>query len=308
MSDTIGKLYYVMYAIDSLTIAGSIMSFIIFSRRSFSNNSIQVYFKSLAISDLYVLMPFFLGVIGAIMNVSFANRSDFICKISNFVSVGLSAIPGWILVFYSIDRLFTVSMTRRFEFRKKKWFQYTVIFGILVANCALYSPMFVLVGVLNVTTSDGFDQSCDSTSLVIPIIYLVESSLVPFGIMILTTGLILRALVKSRRRASIAPTGHKRITRRGRDIKFAFNSLVLNIVFIALTSPQIFHYIFPEDDYLLNDLVTTICYVIFYLNSALHFWIHLAVNSIFRNQVLVMIGLRRKELEATKLQTLTSKN
>ena len=305
----IGELYYFIYVINFATLLGSIFTFVVFSRKVFEKSSIQIYCQSLAIFDLFVLVPLLVGFIGAVQNVSITTVDDFWCKFVNFVTVGLSPIPGWILVVFSLDQLVIVSMTRRFPLFKKKWFQCSLIAGIFVFHCGLYSSTFVLIGRLKIAVNGGYDISCDTMSLVIPIIYLIESSLIPFIIIVIITILIVRILVKSRRRVSITvslPAGNRSASLKTRELKFAFNSVVLNFFFIALTSPQIFHYIFPEEDYALNDLVTTICFVFFYLNFALHFWVHFVVNSVFRTEVLIILRIR-KDLDRRR-SIITNKN
>ena len=308
----IRDIYFLIYAINFMTILGSIFSFVIYSRKAFEKSTIRIYCRALAIFDLFMLVPFLVGFIGALQNISITTENDFWCKFVNFIAVGLSPIPGWILVVFSFDRLIAVSMTKRFEFAKKKWFQYSLIAGLFIFHCGLYSPVFVLVGILNFTTSDGSykSTSCDTTSLVIPIIYLVESSIVPFIIIIITTAWIVRLLIKSRRRTSVAQElGNRRrsITIKGKELKFAFNSVALNVLLVVLLSPFLFHYIFPEEDYYLNDVVTTFCFMFAYLNYALHFWVHLVVNSVFRNEVLVILRIRKVNDGTRSMSTKISK-
>ena len=305
----IGQIYYFIWAINCMTVLGSIFTFVVFSRKVFEKNSIRIYCRALALFDLFVLVPFLAGFVGALINDSFTNHDEFWCKFTNFVNIGISPISAWILVVFSFDRLLAISMTKRFEFVKKKWFQYTVITSLFIFHCVLYSPVFVLVGILHFNSSDGTYTytSCDTTSLVIPIIYLVESTIIPFIFIIIITIFIVRILIKSRLRTSVLPNlvnRRRSIMINGRELKFAFNSIALNVLLVMLLSPLLFHYIFPEEDYALNDFVTTICFVFFYLNYALHFWVHLGANSVFRNEVLIILRIR-KENDGTRSMTTT---
>ena len=296
--------------IDFTTVLGSLFTFVVFSRKVFENSSIRIYCRALALFDLFILAPLLTGLIGEIIGDSFTNHIDFWCTFTNFVNIGISPISAWILVVFSFDRLIAVSMTKRFEFAKKKWFQFSIIAGLFIFHCVLYSPVFILIGLLNITSTDGTYTytSCDTTSLIIPIIYLIESSIVPFIIIIITTACIVRLLIKSRRRTSVGQEFANRrrsITIKGKELKFAFNSIALNVLLVLLLSPILFHYIFPDEDYDLNELVTTICFVFAYLNYALHFWVHLGVNSVFRNEVLIILRIR-KENDGTR--SMTTKN
>jgi hypothetical protein len=186
-------------AINFLTIVGSILSFIVFSRKAFQKSSIRIYCRMLAIFDLYVIFNLIVGIYSQItyQGVQLIAYNSYLCKVSYYITYAFSSVPGWILVVFSIDQLIDVSMTKRFAFFKMKWFQIAIVLGIFIIHCALYSQVFVLV--TNQVTIIGkvVAYSCDALSLAVPIIYLIESSLVPFLIMIITSSLILRILIRS---------------------------------------------------------------------------------------------------------------
>ena len=132
-----------VYLINILTAIGSVFSFIIFSRKSFEKSTIGIYCRSLAIFDLSVIFNLSVGIssISRNSNRSLILDTDWACKMMTYVMSIFSAISGWILVFFSIDQLITVSMTKRFLFYKKKWFQYSLILGLFIFHCLFYIPI-----------------------------------------------------------------------------------------------------------------------------------------------------------------------
>lgn len=294
--EAIDKIYYLIYAINILTLIGSMLSFIVFSRRVFKKSSIGVYCKCLAISDLFVLVNLCLGIATSILNYPLINYNDAVCKLIVFISGGFSPIPGWILVVFSIDQLITVSRrSQTSRFFNKSWFQYTLIAGIFVFNCVLYSPSLVLNGILNVTINENISYvGCESVSIVMPIVYLTEACFIPIGILLLTTSLTIRVMVKSRNRtllvslssskSSISQTNVRH--RKVRELKYAFNSIILNIVFVLCSTPLVVYYILPKTDYLASYVFSTFGFLFFYLNFSLHFWIHLTVNPVFKKELI----------------------
>ena len=307
-------IYYFIYCINFMGILGNICSFIVFSRPTFAKSSIGVYCKFLALFDLFTLFNLVNGLVAFIIGYSPLNNLTYICQLGFYITVGISPIPGWILVLFSIDQLITVSMTKRFGFIKTKWFQYALIAAVFLFHCGIYSPVVLMVGVHNITDDNGtvLFLSCDSFTLILPLFYLVESSLVPFTVMVVTTSRIVQLLVQSRRRTSELGSNHSAESnrsettttakndqknssaiRRARNLKYGFNSVILNILFIILTFPVVVLYIFPQDYFLLYNLIDSICMVFFYLNFALHFWVHFTVNSIFRNQFLILLRIKK---------------
>ena len=109
-------------------------------------------------------------------------------------------------------------------------------------------------------------------------------------IIIISTFFIVRFLVKSRKKISTEPSeGSTQVVVKRRRFKFAFNSVILNIMFIVLILPLLLSYIIPKNaDFNVSDMINTICFTLFYLNFALHFWVHLICNSIFRREFLLL--------------------
>ena len=130
-----------------------------------------------------------------------------------------------------------------------------------------------------------------------PIVYLTEACFIPIGILLLTTSLIIRVMVKSRNRtllvslssskSSISQTNVRH--RKARELKYAFNSIILNIVFVLCSTPLVVYYILPKTDYLASYVFNTFGFLFFYLNFSLHFWIHLMVNPVFKKELISVV-------------------
>lgn len=292
--EAINIINYIIYAVNFMTILGSLLSFIVFSRKAFEKSSVGIYCKSLAIFDLFVAFNLCVNIVSMIINIPLAYSNDAICKANSFITTGVSAVPAWILVAFSFDQLIIVSRIERFQFLKRKWFQYSIIFVIFIFHCALYSPIIVLASTNNSTHQNETIYSCDSNSNTLPIFYLIESSVMPFLFLIISVSFIVRILIKSRQKVSTVQGSALVARRRRHDFKFAFNSIILNILFIVLSAPVVLNFIINnQSDYWLFNFINTICNLFFYLNYALHFWIHLTFNSIFRNEFLVLFRIKR---------------
>ena len=284
-------------AINLMTIVGSILSFIVFSRKAFQKSSIRIYCRALAIFDLYVIFNLSVDVYSQISGVQLIASNSYVCKVSYFLTDSFTSVQGWILVVFSVDQLIDVSMTKRFAFYKKHWFQYALIIGVFIFHCGLYSQVFVLVTNLGIKIGNTVSYSCDTLSLALPIVYFIECSLLPFIILLISSSLILRILIRSRRRTGLGTSNSdSSFTRRIRDLKFAFNSVVLNAIFIIFTTPLVVRLFFPKTDFVTGYYINNILSLFFYLNYALHFWVHLSFNSIFRNEFLILLRIKKRRV------------
>lgn len=307
--DLANSLLKLTFVINIFTICGSFISFIIFSRKPFQKSSVAFYCKSLAIFDLFVLFLTGFGIAGQIINVQLIASNNNICMVIFFFSTATSPIQGWILFVFSLDQLNTVSMSHRLGFIRKRFFQFAFIISNFIFHCCLYIPVFFNVGSKSAVYNNITYFTCTSNSKALQITYLIEGTILPFVGMLITTSLIVKALIKSsqkRRASSIHPLNYAFDTR-ARDLKYAFNSVILNVLYILLTTPLVVFYVLTIRDFILSAILNVIFYIFFYLNFALHFWVYLILNSYFRNELLVMLRLREKR-QSLIIRTTTCNN
>lgn len=275
---------YATYTANFMTIIGSVFSIIIFSRKVFSRNSIGVYCRSLAIFDLFNTYNLGVGIATKITNQTLFQENNVLCKLYNYISPVFASMCAW-----------------RFEFFKKRWFQYSLIIGLLIFHCLLYTPNLFFSGIV-VYQYDNFTSSqCLNPSFVMPIILLVESSLLTLIILFIVSALIIRFLADSRNKVANESsnttsntTNNSARQRRAKDLKFAFNSVILNIFHIFLTTPAVILSAIPISDVVVYLLANLIAYFFYSLNFALHFWVHLVVNSFFRKEFLIFIRVKKE--------------
>lgn len=294
-------LNYLTYAVNFLTIITSILSLVIFSRKVFSRSTIGLYCRCLAVFDFSVIFNFTVGITAIAMNTrSLIPKVEWICKMSNFVLTAFSSNSGWILVFFSLDQLINVSMTKRFPFYKKKWFQIALIIGLIIVHLGMYTPNIVLSELQTVMLdANTTTTNCGINSIAFPIVLLIESSVLPLITLLILTGLIVRYLAQSRNRtfnefSHTMSSANGLVNKRRKDFKYAFNSVILNIMHILLSAPLLIFTTLPTTDYGFYQLLTTIGYFLSLLNQCLHFWVHFCVNSFFRNEVLILFRIRRR--------------
>lgn len=288
--------YYISYFINFIGIVQNIILFLVFSRKVFEKRTIRFYSKTLAIFDSFVVFNFACGLSNLIVGRSPIHYSDTICKIYFFISMGISPIPGWILVAFSIDQVISISLTRRYEFFRKRWFQYVMIVVILFLHCLIYFEVVFETNIQPIHIGNETVPWCDTRTTILPLVYLGISVSVPLAIVSATTIYIMRALFKSRNQVlSTRPSGPTGSSiRRARDLMFGFNSAILNILFIIFSFPIIVFYLIPIPNVILSNILKSFGFVFFYSHFATHFWIYFTVNSIFRNEVLILFCIRKR--------------
>ena len=166
---------------------------------------------------------------------------DVFCKIIHFGVILINAIPPFIMVAFSVDKLLSMR-TRSIEILKKKCFQWLVVAGIVLFHIGLYIYYPILVKRTEVFP--GYFM-CDQYTIgfinIHQILNILETCILPFVILMITSILTIRLLMKSSQ--SIERNGKLTKERKLRDRKYAITSVTFNILFIVVKLPSAIFFI-----------------------------------------------------------------
>ena len=288
-----------LYTINTMTVItiaigviGHIVSVIVYLRKPFRNNSISTYCIALAVVECLALFKFALIIGTLAYNLSYiTDLSDELCKSFNYILTLLVSIQPFIMVAFSMDKLLSMR-TKSFPMLKKKWFQVSIVSGIVLFNALIYIYYPILLK-RRIVAPGRFvcDSSAMSFFTILTNELLIETFIFPFVIMIVTSVLTIRQLYKSRN--SIERIGNVGKERKSRDAKFAITSLTLNVMFIILKLPFLIFYVLNAYLLYYDVYFYNIANFLFYLYTSSGFFIHLATNSIFRQEFLLLIRLKK---------------
>lgn len=290
---------YIEFAVWIVALFGNILSFIVFSRDSFAQNSINVYCRAMSIFDSFIIINIVDYFYSRILNNQIFLTSMLMCKMNNYLVLSMSSITEWVLVMFSFDKMICVTQMTKFSFFKKPKFQVCMITVITLINLAIYTPVPVWINFELYPmghNSSIFACSIDTVPFfkTIGMIYLIESTLVPFALFMLTTFVIIIAIYKSSKnlQRTISFTQQYK-HRRAKDRKFAFNSIVLNLLFIIFKLPISLCFIVDLGQNELSYFVIIMSEFAFFLNPCTRFFSYLLINSIFRRELVLLLRLDR---------------
>ena len=297
-------------AIETAVIAvgfiGNLLSIIIFSRKTFRNNSISTYCTALAIAELLTLIQL-VNIVYIFTNNSYLmDLNTAYCKISHTAVILVSAIPPFIMIAFSVDKLLSMR-TSSIALLKKKWLQWSIVAGIVLFHIGLY--MYYPILVKRTEIFPGY-FICDVNSIGFFTIHMtliiIETCLIPFVILMITSILTIRVLIKSSN--SIERIGKLTKERKSRDRKYAISSMTLNIILIVLKLPlTIFYILFAFYSYY-DVYYYNIATLLFFLNASLGFFVHIITNSLFRREFLVLLRLvKNRNNESSVNSSLTNR-
>ena len=281
-------------AVISVGLIGNLLSYIIFSRPAFQKNSISTYCRALAIFECFTIYELVADIGLLSSNYFYAMYTPIGCKLYYYIGMAFGSIPGWILIAFSIDKV--LIMKKKANFIKKRKFQYMVIFGIVLFNFLFYIEIPIYLTNIELDIMNTTYYICDTTTLsigsVITMMFLIDGSLLPFLIMFASSIIMIKTIRDSsktikNRHQSIGMTNRTR-----RDIKFAITSIAFNVSFVLFKMPLVImvvlstYYNFDTNAY-------TITFLLYFVNYSISFLLHLASNSIFRREFLIMFRIRK---------------
>ena len=270
-------------------IIGNIISFIVFSRKTFRNNSISTYLRALAVADCLTLIQIFQDIYVLAYATAFVNESDFTCKIFYYLWMEYTSLPGWILVAFSIDKMLNMR-TSTPKILKSKLFQWSLVARITIFHILIYSELLVS---LKIVLARGV-YMCNLYFLdyfsIFTYAQLSISCLIPFAIMLITTIFTIRSLSKSRSSLERLGKGDKK--RKSRDVKYAASSVAFNVFFVVCKVPLFVGPLLPASAAYIIPYFLPIGVLIFLINCSSTVFIHFATNSIFRRELFVLLGLK----------------
>ena len=233
------------------------------------------------------------------------DQSEVGCKIISMSAIMIYSIRPYIMVAFSIDKLMSMR-TNSIAILKKKWFQCSIVTGIVIFHIGLYICYSILVRRSEVLPGYFI---CDPNTLgflqIFMYVFILESCIIPLVILITTSILTIRMLIKPRN--SIDRTGNLSKDSKSRDRKFAISSLTFNAVYIFLQIPSVnFLTLFAFYSYYDKDLYY-ISIILFFLNCSLGFFIHIVTNSIFRREFLILFRFEKRN-ESMSSKTISQAN
>lgn len=285
-----------------LGIIGNILGFLIFSRKKFEKLAIRNLLRYLAVLDSFYLFQIIADYLTYLFNIDIRLISSNWCKVFTYFNYSLCPIASWTLVVISIERTISITSSKFTYLFHKREIQLTLIAIIILYNSIAYTayPFFfdLIESDSNISNDTNTDYLCDYTqelpSKMLPLMDLFNSSIIPFSLLTATSLYSIHYIFNSRARFSeISTTSSKPINinrkeKFKKDLKFSVTVFILNAIFLVYNLPIC---IANYTD--VSDFTYIVTLYLFYANFATNFWIFFMFNSLFREEFLVALHLRK---------------
>lgn len=306
-------LCYFLIPIQLFGLIGNPLAFAVFTRKRFEKVSFAFYYKVMAFTDTIVLIHSFNYWLSSFFKAGLPNMNQIFCKFTEFLQFVASSSSIFILSLIAFDRMLTIVFSQRFKTLREKKFQ------IFLVSCGLICCVgaYVVVPLTTYLRVQTFFNPFANTTFVFKmctydlavvkmvniVTFTIETPLVLF-VSNTFTAITIIYIFKSRRKfRNMSAANHSLSNQRSasRDRKFAINSIALNLLSLVCKSPYLI-FLNLASTHSLNSvsdqfylIYQQLGILLFILDNACSFFVNMLVNSMFYEEFLVMVRLRKEE-------------
>ncbi|RNA08164.1 FMRFamide receptor-like [Brachionus plicatilis] len=281
-------LFYANLTIVPFGLFFNLLSYLVFSRKTFEKGTMGFYFRVIAIMDSIALTNLFAQFFTQSLGIDLVLVSSFTCIFFNlFLRVSFQA-SAWLNVIVTLDRLACIKYVhKQFKFNKNKKILLAILFTVLLAIILTNIPVFFLKRSVIIYNNQSLALcNTDRTSYFIrEFFYMMVRTVLPFVIMLYANITLIRTLRESRLK-------FKKTRSMQREYYFASSLIIINSIFLANLLPlELSKILFSATSAQLSyftGVITIIYFVTTYISAFNHvfpFFINLKFNKIFYNEV-----------------------
>jgi hypothetical protein len=295
---------YVSPLIIIISLGANLLAYVVYSGKSLRYKPMTFYTKALILINSACSLLLIRKIASYGYSYQINLMSDYLCKLDGFPYF-MTTVSSYLLLAISFDRMICISYPKRFAAFKRKNFQTFLVISIIIFNLIFYWPFLLYFRISqndsityhsNTSTNESIspnEKVCliDHTFLdeIHNWLDLLNSTIVPFVLMILFTSIMLVKVYQSKRRLSRTGSYKRRANKR--ETNLALVSISLNVIFLVFNLPIVLTSLIELDsDYeAISNTVTT---NLFYSNFGSLFFINVLVNKLFKKELFKLIRLK----------------
>jgi len=284
----------ISYAQLVISLVGTILGIVIFSRKKLNKFPMRRTHQWLLATDAFYVAKI------AIQN-TFAHTSigklkylsSFACKFYIYTNFLICPISSWLLVVISAERCIGIVFGKRIKIFENRKFEFLLIALVIIYNFLINIPFYLYQDIQQSFTNNTdsnetqIDFDCEFSSIEqIQAFYLMDminSTLVPYAIMLVSSIVLIVFVIKSRMRIHDSANSKEKKSL-VKEIRFGMTIFFLNFFFVTLNLPIcVANYVDT-----LSDFMYELIGYIYMMSFCINFYILAVLNNIIREEVVKM--------------------
>jgi hypothetical protein len=267
-------------------LVGNVVGFLVMLRKNLAKIGPRIMYRFLLIMDIFTLLSIIVVYLKSVFNIDLLIMSKYACKLYLYLSIWLGAIPPYILIYISIEKIVATKYPSRKYFLRKTETQ-IIYFLIILSLNSVYSLITLFVSdIISIPTEYNSTTTmliCYTNDFVFFMTFIwmdiVNRVILPTILMILSSIVFLNSIWNLNHRiAHNFGTNHNLRKKINRIISL----IILNISYIIFPLPisVVAYFYTPNNiEFLASFYFRMIAY-------SINFYILLFTNSLFRKEFL----------------------
>jgi len=279
----------------SIGLLGNITALVVFFKANLKKIGPTLIYKLMFIWDTIYIILILVTYFQYPFSLDLTILSKLSCKIFFYSLFQGGTITPILLIYISVEKYIAISSPskRKLLTSTKNQIIYFICVFAYCSACAIATPFYIDLFEYNQNDSNGTNSSylsCNFVSyegqLIVNSIDLINREFMPALLMICFSFMLVFAVFKSS--ARVGQTINQQ-NRRKRDIRLAINCLFMNFTFILLQTPITVVFFLPNA---FSGEMFYLTSYLFYMSYGINFYVLLVCNSLFRDELLKLLGIK----------------
>lgn len=290
----------IQFVVGCIGLVSQLLIISVFLRKRLRSHSYGFYSIAMACFNIVICLHTFRHWAAFMFDANIDLVGQFFCAIGEYQPYVSATTSLWLLVLISFDRLMTIAYSNRFLLLKKRWFQALIVAILIAYNLLIHIQLPLNYNLISV---NGTDESvCFIPFDVFNIHTWIYLANVHLAIVVINNVLSIKMiyyLIKTRNGLNLNNSNRRSILK---DRKFALSAVGLNITTIILKLPLgiallVSYYLTLSLDEF--RALFSICVTLVTSEYPIEFCVYMFVNTVFYEEFLTMVGLKKSKIPHT---------
>lgn len=292
-------LKYITFVIMPIGFFLNLIEILIFQKKKFNKTTMGFYYSINSAINMIIIVHLFVYSYGVEIRVFFFLMSNIVCKMYSFFVRVFFQMSSWLNVIITADRLLFILFSKKLKFQSNKPILSFILCSFMVLILATNSPnFFFYVDYINPNSNRTGPPYTIKYCTASPLVLLIRNAQVvvirvglPFVLMFLMNFYLLIKVRKSQ----------KKFKNSKYELRFSLTVMASSFIFLISLLPNIVWTILTNmfqsnrtmerrQTYAAFLSLLEVCSILIsFINYSFDFLIHLAFNSIFRQEILLIL-------------------
>jgi len=235
-------------------------------------------------------------------SIAFSLSSNFNCKILYYFGFSFSTLSSLLLIYTLIERYLAIKYPVESNLLRNNYVQFIYLIFIIIVNLIYFLPSFIYSGLEIVQTNETNKEIVciinNNHKDTIQNLTFLSKILLPLVLIILFSIILIYKIIKTKSKMSTFYSKKENEIYR-KDVHLSVVSILYNLMQFSFNFPIGIVFFILNDE---KNFIYIFTLYIYYLTYAFNFYFLLVTNSLFRDEFIKLMFLRKKNVKKNEFE------